>query len=163
MTEAPLAPLAAIEATALGVAMRQSLWLYPAVEIVHICGFVIVVGSIVVLDLRLLGLARDLPVRALVRHVVPWALGGLLLIIPSGLLMFAAQAVDLVANRVFQLKLLLLLLVGTNGAVFHTGVYRGVTAWNSDAAPPLAAKVHAAASLLLWFSILACGRLLAYI
>ena len=63
--------LAAIERSALATAMRQELWLYPAVEILHIVGFVILVGSIAMLDLRLLGLSRELPVRRLAGHFCP--------------------------------------------------------------------------------------------
>src|SRR5687767_14370655 len=64
----------ALEAAPLAVSMRTELWLYPIVEIVHILGFALLVGSIVVLDLRLLGLSRALPVRTLARHVLPWTL-----------------------------------------------------------------------------------------
>src|SRR5262245_63698363 len=91
--------LAAIERSALATAMRQELWLYPSVEIVHILGFVTLVGSIAVLDLRLLGISRALPVRNLARHVLPWSLGALLLIGPTGLLMFMAPASDFIGHR----------------------------------------------------------------
>ena len=156
-------PIGALEALPVAVAMRHELWLYPIVEIVHITGFVVLVGSIAVLDLRLLGLGRTLSVRALTRHVLPWTTGAFLLIVPTGLLMFTAHASDLLTNRAFQLKLLLILSAGINAAVFHVGAYRSVAAWDREAAPPAAARVHAAASLLLWFSVIACGRLLAYI
>ena len=76
----PSAPLAAIERLPLALAMRHDLWLYPVVEIIHITGFVTLIGSIIVLDLRLLGLSKALPVRLLARHVLPWSFGALLLI-----------------------------------------------------------------------------------
>jgi uncharacterized membrane-anchored protein len=155
--------VSALESLPLAVAMRHDLWLYPIIEIAHIAGFVVLVGSIVVLDLRLLGLSRALPVRSLTRHVLPWTFAALLLIVPTGLLMFIAHASDLITNRAFQLKLLLILLAAVNAGVFHTTVYRSVPQWDQDAGPPSAAKVHAAASLVLWFSVLACGRLLAYL
>ena len=156
-------PLASLEAMPLAVAMRQELWLYPVVEIVHIAGFVILVGTIVVVDLRLLGLGRTLSVRALTRHVVPWSAGAFLLIVPSGLLMFTAHASDFLTNRAFQTKLLLILCAATNAAAFHLGAYRSVDAWDRDITPPSAARAHAALSLGLWFSVIACGRLLAYV
>jgi uncharacterized membrane-anchored protein len=155
--------VSALESLPLAVAMRHDLWLYPIIEIAHIAGFVVLVGSIVVLDLRLLGLSRALPVRSLTRHVLPWTFAALVLIVPTGLLMFIAHASDLITNRAFQLKLLLILLAAVNAGVFHTTVYRSVAQWDQDAGPPSAAKVHAAASLVLWFSVLACGRLLAYL
>ena len=159
----PGAPLAAIERLPLAVAMRQELWLYPAVEIVHIIGFVTLVGSIIVLDLRLLGLTRALPVRVLARHVLPWSFGALLLIVPSGLLMFVAHAGDLIGNTAFVVKMSLLFCAATNAALFHAGVFRGVAAWDTVVAAPGVAKLHALASLLIWIGVLTCGRLLAYV
>jgi len=159
----PGAPLAAIERLPLAIAMRQELWLYPAVEIVHILGFVTLVGSILILDLRLLGLTRGLPVRALARHVLPWSFGALLLIVPTGLLMFIAHAGDLVGNTAFILKMSLLFCAAINAAIFHVGVFRTAVDWDSGVAVPVAAKMHASISLLIWISVIACGRLLAYV
>jgi len=159
----PGAPLAAIERLPLAVAMRHEMWLYPAVEIVHIIGFVTLVGSIIVLDMRLLGLSKTLPVRALARHVLPWSFGALLLIVPSGLLMFIAHAGDFVANTAFIVKMSLLFCAAINAAVFHAGVFRGAASWDSGLAVPVRAKLHALLSLLIWIGVLACGRLLAYV
>jgi hypothetical protein len=154
--------MGAIEMSALGQAMRQWLWLYPAVEIVHLVGIALLVGSIIVLDLRLLGLSRTLPVRKLASHVLPWSAAGLALILPSGLAMFVAHATDLMGNPVFVLKICLIMAAGINAAAFHAGVFRGAAAWDVDATPPLTARAAAALSLLLWISVIACGRLLAY-
>lgn len=156
-------PLAAIEAMPLAVAMRHDLWLYPIVEIIHISGFVVLVGSIAMLDLRLLGLSRRLPVRELARHVLPWTLGALVLIIPTGLLMFMTHATDFLTNRAFQLKLLLIMIAGINAAIFHMGAFRSAGQWDARAAPPVSARLHAGFSLMLWFGVIACGRLLAYL
>jgi hypothetical protein len=157
-----MAPMGAIEASALGVAMRQWLWLYPAVEVAHLAGIALLFGSIAVLDLRLLGFSRALPVRRLAAHVLPWSIGSFALILPSGLAMFVAHAGDLMANPVFALKFCLILVAGVNAAVFHAGVFRGAAQWDADATPPLAARLAAALSLVLWLSVIACGRLLAY-
>ena len=154
--------MGAIEGSALGVAMRQWLWLYPAVEVVHLAGIALLVGSIVVLDMRLLGFSRTLPVRRLAAHVLPWTLGSFALILPSGLAMFVAHAGDLIASPVFALKMCLIMAAATNAAVFHAGVFRGAAAWDVGAPPPAAARAAAALSLALWISVIACGRLLAY-
>ena len=122
---AATAPLAVLESMPLAVAMRHDLWLYPIVEILHISGFVVLVGSIAVLDLRLLGLSRRLPVRDLAGHELPWTLGALLLIVPTGLLMFMAHATDFLVNRAFQLKLLLIELED-NGPRRHSGTSNGI-------------------------------------
>jgi len=154
--------MGAIEASALGQAMRQWLWLYPSVEIVHITGIALLVGSIVILDLRLLGISRSLPLRRLPAHTLPWSAASFALIVPSGLAMFVAHANDLMGNPVFALKICLILLAGANAGIFHAGVFRGAAQWDVDVMPPLAARVAAAVSLLLWLSVIACGRLLAY-
>ena len=163
MQSAGSGPLATLESLPIAVAMRHELWLYPAIEIAHIAGFVVLVGTIVVVDLRLLGLGRTLSVRGLTRHVVPWSAGAFVLIVPTGLLMFTAHASDFLTNRAFQLKLLLILCAATNAALFHLGPYRSVDAWDRETAAPAAARAHAAVSLALWFSVIACGRLLAYV
>jgi hypothetical protein len=154
--------MGAIEGSALGLAMRQWLWLYPAVEVVHLCGIALLFGSIAVLDLRLLGFSRRLSVRALAAHTLPWTIGSFVLIVPSGLAMFVAHAGDLIASPVFALKGCLIMAAVVNAAVFHAGAFRGAAAWDVDAVPPGAARAAAALSLLLWLSVIACGRLLAY-
>jgi uncharacterized protein DUF6644 len=156
-----MTPLGALEASALGQAMRQWLWLYPAVETVHIAGIALLFGSIVVLDLRLLGLSKAIPVRKLAAHVLPWTAASFLLIVPSGLAMFTAHASEFFASPVFVLKMCLIFVAGINAALFHSGVFRSAERWDS-AKPPLAARAAAAASLLLWLGVIACGRLLAY-
>ena len=143
--------------------MRESLWLYPSVEIVHILGFVTLVGSVAMFDLRVLGLSKSIPVRALGRHLLPWSVGALLLIVPSGLLMFTAHAGDFLGNRAFQLKMALLLAAGINAAIFHTGPYRSVGSWDVGASAPAGARACAALSLATWIAIICCGRLLAYV
>ena len=158
-----MTPANPIEGLALARAMRESLWLYPSVEIVHISGFVILVGAVVMFDLRVLGLSRQIPVRLLARHLLPWSVAALLLIVPSGLAMFAAHASDFLGNRAFQLKMALLLAAGLNAVAFHTGPYQTVAAWNTGVAAPWSARASVALSLVLWFSIIACGRLLAYL
>ena len=151
-----------IENSALGVAMRQSLWLYPAVEIVHLAGIGLLFGSIAILDLRLLGLARDLPLRRLAAHVLPWTAASFLLIVPSGLAMFMAHASDFIASPVFVLKMGLILAAGVNAALFHAGAMRTASDWDVNRAPPRAARVAGALSLAFWLAVIACGRLLAY-
>ena len=152
-----------IEQSALATAMRQELWLYPSVEILHIFGFVTLVGSIAMLDLRLLGLSPGLSVRSLARHLLPWTLGALIVIVPTGLMMFMAHASDFISNSAFVLKLSLIFGAGFNAAAFHLGPYHSVDEWDNYKPTPPAAKVHAALSLLIWMGVISCGRLLAYI
>lgn len=151
-----------LEATALGSAMRSSLWMYPIVEIFHIVGFVFLVGAVFMFDLRVLGLSKNLPVTAMARHLLRWSVMGLLFVVPAGLMMFAAHPGDFISNRIFVLKLLLIMAAGINAAIFHTGIYRSVDEWNTLASAPPMAQLHAGLSMALWVAVIACGRLLAY-
>jgi hypothetical protein len=150
-----------LAATPPALAMRGYAWLYPAVEIVHIAGYVLLVGAVAMFDLRVLGFGRALPVPALARYLLPWSAGSMLAVLPSGLLLFAAEAPDLAANRVFLLKLFLIGAAGLNALAFHAGPWRSAGRWPATAPPR--ARLHAALSLLLWSGVLACGRLLAYV
>jgi hypothetical protein len=155
--------LAQLETSGLAVAMRQWLWLYPIVEIVHILGFVVLVGAAFSFDLRLLGAARALPVARMERHLLRSARWSLLLIVPTGLAMFAAHATEMAENPAFRLKLVLLVAAGLNAAIFRRGPFRSVRDWNSDAPAPGLARLAGVLSILLWTGIIACGRLLAYL
>jgi hypothetical protein len=155
-----------LEASGLGQAMRQWLWLYPGVETVHLIGIGLLFGSIAILDLRLLGLSRTLPVRLLARHVLPWTAASFILIVPSGFLMFTAHATEFIASPLFVLKMGLILAAGVNAALFHAVVAPSMDVWDSEEmrklGPPPSARVSAAVSLLVWMAVIACGRLLAY-
>jgi len=152
-----------LASTPLSQAMREHLWLYPVVETVHITGFAVLVGAVALFDLRVLGCARSLPVRALGRHLLRWALASLLLVVPAGVLLFSSQPLEFIANPVFRLKLALLAMAGLNAASFHAGVYRSVATWDMERPAPPLARAQAALSLLLWISVIACGRMLAYV
>jgi hypothetical protein len=155
--------LAWLETTGAATAMRQWLWLYPTVEILHILGFVVLVGSAAMFDLRLLGLSRQLPVTGMERHLLPWARAAVLVIVPTGSLMFIAHATEFAGNPAFRLKLILLVAAVLNAAVFHLRPFRQVAEWNQGRSAPLAARFAAALSLVLWTGVIACGRLLAYL
>lgn len=152
-----------LAATSLARAMRDSAWLYPIVETVHIAGFCILVGSVAMFDLRVLGWGRALPVSALARQLLPWSLGSLLLIVPAGLTMFSTQPDEFLHNPVFLLKLGLIAAAGLNALWFHLGVYRTVGAWEIGHAAPALAKCQAVLSILLWLAVITCGRMLAYV
>ena len=163
---APGGPFAGLEASGLARAMREWLWLYPSVEIVHIAGIALLFGSIAVLDLRLLGFSRAISVKRLASHVLPWTAGSFALIVPSGLAMFTAHASEFIQSEVFVLKICLIMAAGLNAALFHTLVYRTADVWDAEEMrnlpPPPSARVSAAVSLVLWVAVIACGRLLAY-
>jgi hypothetical protein len=156
----PAAPIfLALQESALGHAMRSSPALYPAVEILHILGFVVLVGSILALDLRLLGLGRAIPIQPMAQLLLPLSRFGFLLAISMGFLLFSADAAHVVRNPAFQTKLLLIAAALVNIVIAHVGPWR-VALWRAEASG--GAKVTALVSLLLWLSAVCAGRLIAY-
>jgi hypothetical protein len=156
----PAAPIfLALQESALGHAMRSSPALYPAVEILHILGFVVLVGSILALDLRLLGLGRAIPIQPMAQLLLPLSGFGFLLAISMGFLLFSADAAHVVRNPAFQTKLLLIAAALVNIVIAHVGPWR-VALWRAEASG--GAKVTALVSLLLWLSAVCAGRLIAY-
>ena len=152
-----------IESLPLVQALAHSKPLFAAVETTHTLGFIVLVGAVFFFDLRVLGVVRRIPVRALARLLLPWSWGALVVIVPTGLAMFAVKAEVLLASGTFQLKMALLLAAGMNAAFFLTGPYASVKNWDIEAPAPASAKVSAVLSLALWTSIVACGRWLAYV
>jgi hypothetical protein len=152
-----------LETTWLAEVLRREPLLYPLLEVVHILGFVVLVGAAVMFDLRLLGLSRRLPVTELAGHLLPWAWRGLAVAAASGVLLFLTQATQLGRSPVFGVKLLLLSLAGLNAALFHRRVFRSSREWDTEVPAPRAARGAAIASLLLWTGVITCGRLLAYL
>ena len=151
-----------IQNSSLLVAMRSSPWLFPIVATIHLFGLAIIGGSVLVVDLRLLGLARGVPVSALADHLLRWARWALVLVVPTGSLMFIAHATEMSSNPAFRLKLLLIAAAFLNAGLFHRWPFRAVGDWDTEIAAPLPAKLAGALSLGLWTGVLACGRLLAY-
>lgn len=150
-----------LEDGSLAVAIRQSTWQYPVLEIVHITGIVLLVGPAFMFDLRLLGFAQKLSVESLAGYLLPWSRRALLLILPSGFFLFMTNASTLAYDEVFWLKMGLLLVAGTNALLFHRITHHRLRSTN-DSIPTFSAKFAAVASIILWLSIIACGRLLAY-
>jgi hypothetical protein len=150
----------ALQERALGHLMRSSPALYPMVEILHILGFVVLVGSIVALDLRLLGFGRAIAIEPLVRLLLPLSRVGFLVAISMGFLLFSADAAHVVRNLAFQAKLLLIAAALFNIVIAHAGPWRRLALWRAEASG--GAKATALASLLLWLAAICAGRLIAY-
>jgi hypothetical protein len=127
---------------------------YPALEVVHIVGIALLLGNLVLLELRVWGAGAALPVAALARLALSVAVAGFGLVVASGLTMFAAQPLELIANRAFVVKMGLVMLAGGNAALFHA---RGGVA-RSDAL----ARLQTIVSLGLWLGVIVCGRWIAY-
>ena len=134
--------------------IKSSAWAYPSLEVLHICGIALLLGNLVLLEMRVFGLGAALPVKELARLSLGVAGVGFCLAATSGLAMFATQPLELLSNRAFTLKMLLLCLAGGNAGVFHA---RG----SLDRLDTVA-RCQMVLSTLLWLFIIACGRWIAY-
>jgi hypothetical protein len=138
--------------------IRESVWLFPTIETVHVFALVLVVGSIMTVDLRLLGITnKDRPFSQLAAEMLPWTWVAFAIAATAGLLMFSSKALIYYGNIPFRIKMLCLVLAGFNMLVFHRVGARHLASWDSGK-PPKAAKFAGAASLLLWTAIVAAGR-----
>ena len=133
---------------------------YPLANVVHLLGLVMLVGGIGILDLRLAGAFRALPLAPLSRALTPIAIVGLILMVPSGATMFAADAETLAGSGVFRTKVILIALALVNAVAFRLLWRERIADW--DAAPPLAGRVMAVGSIGLWLAIGTLGRMIAY-
>lgn len=152
-----------LDSTRLNAAMRMSLWFFPTFDTIHTLGIVLVAGTIMLVDLRLLGLAlRSHPVAAVVERVVPWTLWGFALMFVTGASLFSSEAVKLYHSPAFRIKLVLLALAGLNALIFHRTIYRDVANWDHGSVAPLRARLAGLLSLAFWIAIIVAGRAIAY-
>ena len=152
-----------LEQTSVGAAVRESLWLFPAIETVHLLGMAALVGTITVLDFRLLGwMKRRERFSELAGRLLPWAWAGFAVQVVTGVLLFSSEAVKVYTNPAFRLKLLLILLAGVHALIFHWTVYRDVATWDESSVLPAKAKLSGLVSILLWVGIVAAGRFIGF-
>jgi hypothetical protein len=153
------AALAAIEATRLAEYIRESLYVFPFLESLHVVGLSMVFGTIAVLDLRMLGVASVMrPVSHVAIDVEKWAWWAFVLTAATGALMFTTNATVYYHNIFFRLKMAMLVLAGGNVAMFELTARRTLQQWNSDVKAPLAGRAAATISLALWIAIIFMGR-----
>jgi hypothetical protein len=150
-------------ATRLGTAIRESQFAFPIIESVHVMGITLLVGTVSIVDLRLLGvvLKRE-QVSKVVHQVLPLTWCGFVIMFISGFLLFWAKAEQCYGNSAFRIKLVLLLLAGLNPLIFHSTVYRSVAEWDEAQFTPRGAKLTGVLSLTLWSAIIIAGRAIAY-
>ena len=136
-----------------------------ALATVHLLGAALFFGSLAVLDLRLLGFSRAIPVRTLARHVLPWSGAALIVLVPTGIGLFLAHAQEFIASPLFAVKMALILAALVNAGILHAVTLRTADVWDSqemrNLRPPPSARLAGALSLLLWAAVIVCGRLLA--
>jgi Family of unknown function (DUF6644) len=148
-----------VENTRMAAAIRTSTWLFPTIESIHVLAITLVVGSVTMFDLRLLGVAsRDRSVTELHKEILPWTWTAFAVAVVAGTLMFSSDATKYYQDGPFRWKMMTLLLVGLNTAIFEFGAFRGVSRWDNEKKTPLAAKLAGGISIVLWILVVGFGR-----
>jgi uncharacterized membrane protein len=133
-------------------------WLWAFLMAVHFIGLAMIIGTVGILDLRMMGFLKQLPM-APVHRFMPWAMAGLAANILTGLLAFIGQPENYIYSGALWLKILALLLIGVNAAVFYlTGIFNRVNPLQAGEDPPFSARLIAVTSLFLWFAVITFGR-----
>lgn len=149
--------------TPASIALHESTWAYPVIESVHVLTLCLFLGTAVMLDLRLVGIAmQKVPVSEIYERLLPWTIAGFAVMVISGALLFYGIPVRTYQNIFFRVKVVLLLLAGLNALVFHSTVYRKIAEWDREPVPPRRARISGALSLLFWTCIVIAGRMIAY-
>lgn len=148
----------------LALSISESDWLFPSIESVHVVAIALVVGSISIVDLRLLGIPSDRePVAELSREILPWTWGLFVIAVLSGFGLFISNATGYFANPAFRWKIVLLALAGLNMGWFHLTAYRSVHHWNAGRPTPSSARLAGALSLSFWIGVVAFGRWIGFV
>jgi len=143
--------------------LQSSERLWMIVEGTHVLSLMVFAGTILFVDLRLLGFAfRNTPVSRISDSVLPWTIGGLIVTILTGSTLFFANPLEYFHNFAFRVKLVLLFAAAINILWFHFRVQSNRPAWDAAQTPPRAARASAASSLTLWFLVIVAGRYMAY-
>jgi phosphoglycerol transferase MdoB-like AlkP superfamily enzyme len=154
----------AIEQSVVGARVRESTWLFPILESLHLLCMTAFLALIGAFDLRLLGVTfRRLPVAGLSRCVFPWAWAAFAIQVGTGLLLFASEATKMYRNPAFRFKLLLIALAGLNALFFQVIVSKRGAEWEASAAPPIFARLAGAVSLLAWAGVVVAGRFIGFL
>jgi hypothetical protein len=152
-----------LQDTSFSTGIRESLWLFPAIETIHVLALALSVGTIALVDLRLVGIAlKKQPVSEVSKQLLPWALIGFGLMFVSGILLFASLPMKCYASIFFRIKMLLLVLAGANALFYQAKFFPRMSEWDDLPVPPLPVRIIGALSLLLWIGVVTAGRNMAY-
>jgi len=153
----PVPPLDAWPAV---VALKESPVALASLKAMHLLGAAIVIGSVLAFDLRVLGWNKGIPVRVLAGHLLPLALAALVLIVPSGVALFALDASILLHSTALKFKLGLLCAAAGAAVFFRACVYKETDSWDEYTPVPRLARLCAGVSIALWLGVLFCAATL---
>jgi hypothetical protein len=149
--------------TAGGTAIRESIWVFPVLDAVHVWSLALFFGSVTVFDLRLLGVGlRREPVFEVARRLLPWTGTGFACMAVTGGLLFWSEPMKCYGSTAFRVKLVAMILAGVNALAFHLTTYRSVAAWDQTRPTPVSARLAGFVSLALWICVAVSGRLVGY-
>ena len=153
----------AIQDSAIGTSIRESVWTFPVIETVHVLGLGISVGIIVMLDLCLVGAGiRHLSPSQIMKQLKAWYLGGFAAMIISGMLLFWSEAALAYRSPTFRIKICFLILAGINAAFYEVKYAPRSPEWDKSGNVPGGAKVVGWVSLICWLGVIGFGRWTAY-
>ncbi len=150
-----------IKQTPVGEFVRNSTWAFPTLQSLHFIGMTMLIGVVGAIDLRVLGVARGLPIHPLHRFL-PLAFIGFGINLVTGLMFFCHDPFVYAYNMSFRIKMLLILIAGLNALWFRLGVFIDVDKWGPGIEASRLAKVISALSLLIWFAVITAGRFIAF-
>jgi hypothetical protein len=153
----------AIQDSSIGMSLRESTYMWPAIEAAHVLSLALSVGTIILVDLRLIGATlRNEPVTDVIEQTSPWSTAGFIVAFISGIFLFWSEAGRLYPSFSFRVKLVSIALLGVNALLFHSGIYKTVDQWNRLADTPGRAKFAGWFGLIFWMVVIFCGRWTAY-
>ncbi|HEY6927059.1 MAG TPA: DUF6644 family protein [Steroidobacteraceae bacterium] len=145
------------------ISIAESTWFFPIVETIHVMALTVVIGSVAMMDLRLLGVGnKDRPASEVIASSLPWAWSAFAVAFIAGSLMFSSKATSYYVNLPFRIKLVCLGLAALNMLIFHFFTARDMPSWDRGK-PPLGARLAATFSLTLWVIIVAAGRWVGFV
>ncbi len=148
-----------LETTPLSLFILESAWAFPTIESLHVIAIAFVVGTISVVDFRLLGVASTKRgFTDVCREVLPWTWLAFTVAALAGLLLFISHATDYFGNTAFRLKMLVMLMAGANMVYFHVVTCRNLSEWDHDSVIPTGGRIAGAISLACWIAIVGLGR-----
>jgi hypothetical protein len=152
-----------LEYSSVGTFVAESTWAFPTLETLHVISFVTVLGTIFVVDLRMLGLTSNkFAVTKAAKDTLPWTWGAFVCAAITGLLLFVSKASSYVINPYFLLKLSMIALAGLNMMYFHFITWRTVEHWDRDASMPAMVRISGGLSLLFWVLVVFFGRAIGF-
>jgi uncharacterized membrane protein len=151
--------LTMLSESSLGIRIAEDPVLFPWIEVFHVLAITLVFGAILIVDLRLVGLAaRDYPISRMSRALVPLTWIAFVVAVVTGTLLFVSNPFTYYGNTFFRAKIALMLCAGVNMAIFHVWTMRSMARWDESPAIPVAVRFAGLISILLWVTIIVCGR-----